>query len=209
MFHRTSRFGRRVKLTLFLGLGLSLATSCATVPTDEATRSATPRGPIELSLLPQPMSVEMQPGSFELEYSHFEVDPGLDDFQVPVEASLTYALHGYRLIATCGHGPDAPVRPVRLSLGGDVQQLGAEGYRLTVSREEVELTAPTAVGLLYGIETLSQLVQQPSEPSSAHGCRVSRSSIDHASPGVASCWTFPGTSCRSMSCAETLIAWPS
>ncbi|WP_370461883.1 beta-N-acetylhexosaminidase [Micromonospora sp. ALFpr18c] len=122
-----------------------------------------------------------------------QVEPAsTDDWLLPPDAvivasadpaALTVATHladllrpatGYPLPVT-----DSP-RPtqdggITLTLVGD-DSLGAEGYRLAVTRAGVTITAATATGLFYGGQTLRQLLPP---------------SIESPTP-VSERWTLPG-----------------
>jgi hexosaminidase len=56
--------------------------------------------------------------------------------------------------------PDEPARTnaILLMRGGEGEKVGREGYRLAVSPAAVQIEAPQAAGVFYGIQTLRQLL---------------------------------------------------
>src|SRR5262249_55985291 len=53
------------------------------------------------------------------------------------------------------------------------EALGEEGYRLTVTRDRVTISAPTGAGVFYGAQTLRQLVVGPEGGGGIHPPRRS------------------------------------
>ncbi|MCD9141618.1 beta-N-acetylhexosaminidase [Streptomyces albireticuli] len=90
-------------------------------------------------------------------------------------AALLRPSTGYPLPVTSTGGPGGG-DGIRLLLGDPDPALGAEGYRLTVTRRSVTLSAREPAGLFHGVQTLRQLLPP----------RVER---DHRQPGP---WTVSG-----------------
>src|SRR5690606_15988703 len=53
------------------------------------------------------------------------------------------------------------------NLESDISELGAEGYILEISEDQIEIEAATKEGLWYGVITLGQLVQDALDQNAA------------------------------------------
>jgi len=106
------------------------------------------------AIVPQPVSVQMAPGSFALT-SQSKIVVSRET------AKLGETLREYLVPAT---GLSLPI--VRKSSGDSIylridkgmKELGDEGYRLNVSESKIEITASNPAGAFYGIQTLRQLL---------------------------------------------------
>lgn len=116
----------------------------------------------QLSLMPMPASVQSGAGQLPMTRTFSVAVTGTHD------ASLDAAVHRFTEQLSRQTGipfrprPDAaPILTVHADHGRDaVQQLGEdESYALTVIDSSAQLTAPTPLGILNGLETFLQLVQ--------------------------------------------------
>jgi len=113
-----------------------------------------------VNLIPQPVSVQTQPGHFAL------TKATAITYSKPESATLG-ALVAQQLAAQTGlslpskGASTVPANAIALMLTAtpDVR-LGREGYRLTSSSKGVMIMANTSAGLFYGAQTLLQLVPQ-------------------------------------------------
>ena len=112
--------------------------------------------PTALALIPEPLKVTPRDGSFTLTpLTRIQSSPPLH--------SLAELLRGYIRPAT--GFPLAVVEQVahsRIALALDSRlSLGDEGYRLTVTPDEVLLRASREAGIVHGLQTLRQLLPVP------------------------------------------------
>ncbi len=106
------------------------------------------------SLIPQPVSYRAQEGTFTLKPGSVivvsrdteELGRALRDYLSPST--------GYTLPVQSRGGDGA----IRLRLDRRLTRLGAEGYRLDVQPNEVEIEASQPAGIFYGIQTLRQML---------------------------------------------------
>ena len=139
-----------------------------------------------LRVMPLPRSVEMGSGELVIADHFHAVTSG--DHDARLDAALERFL--WRLDRQCGEirrgqfsatEPGAPDSAATLTLhvagpGAAVQGVDEdESYKLTVTSASVELTAPTDVGAMHGLETLLQLVS-----TSNGACRLPAVAIDDA-----------------------------
>ncbi|ARK13246.1 family 20 glycosylhydrolase [Fibrella sp. ES10-3-2-2] len=113
-----------------------------------------------VTLIPQPVSVQTQPGHFAL------TKATTITYSKPESATLA-ALVAQQLAGQTGlslpskAASAAPANAIALVLTATPDaRLGREGYRLTSSSRGVVITANASAGLFYGAQTLLQLVPQ-------------------------------------------------
>ncbi len=165
---RTLRPTRSRALAALAAVGLlsSMAISSAAGP---PAGSDDESGPSEPHIVPAPVSMETTDEVFTLQPdSTITVDPGpagrSADLAAAPLAQLLRTATGYQLpVARSGsdaqpQAPDGEAANIHLTLGGDKQQLGQEGYELDVHKAGVRLAAATDEGLFRGIQTLRQLL---------------------------------------------------
>ncbi len=109
----------------------------------------------EISVIPQPVSVVEQSGTFELTpKTTIVVDKKTEE--------LGYQLMNMLAPAT-GYLPTVQQKKAKsncivLSLNSKLKDLGTEGYKLTVTSKKVLIEAPEKAGVFYGMQTLRQLL---------------------------------------------------
>jgi len=109
----------------------------------------------QLSIIPQPVKLELTSGEFELKSSSVIVLAG--DELVPLAEYLADEINtatGLQLQIIEGNG-----KGISLVLQDDLlNTLGTEGYKLNVNSWGIEIIAPKTAGLFYGIQTLLQML---------------------------------------------------
>src|SRR5690606_34612743 len=137
------------KITLFLLICLS-----GSVFAQSGTR--------EIALIPQPVSLEKQSGSYELPAQltiYSSADPELKRLAKGL-ADRLIAVTG--LSVTTSEASAAQSNGIQLSLNKN-KSIPKEGYQLDVNSSRVLLEASEPAGIFYGIQTLMQLLPKEIE----------------------------------------------
>jgi len=135
----------------------------ASSPTGEvATNTPAPQGPAPSmeNVIPRPVSVTPAGGTFFLTAgTGIYVDPGNDQLTAIGQylADHLKPSTGFALLVQPAAGAPASGN-IYLTLKGADAQLGAEGYRLTITPDLVTVAANQPAGLFYGIQTIRQLL---------------------------------------------------
>lgn len=120
------------------------------------------------ALIPVPLSVTPGTGSFNLSADTTLFVPSGDPAVASVAQLLADSLRpatGYALPVS-DHDATAQQSNIHLHLTANDSTLGTEGYTLTIAADDVTLSADTAAGLFYGVQTLRQLLPAAIDSSS-------------------------------------------
>jgi hexosaminidase len=118
----------------------------------------------EIAIIPQPVSVQKQSGRFVLNENTGIIADNNPEVQRAVKALREKVQRATGF--TLGERPQGTVNPntIVFSLYSPAEEeLGKEGYTLDVSTERVVITANTAAGLFYGVQTVFQLLPKEIE----------------------------------------------
>jgi len=109
------------------------------------------------SIIPQPVNIASQDGHFEINSATLVVADETAHSVASMFNEMFAPATGFQFRIV--EDTDRQTNRIVLKLDSSQQsELGEEGYRLTVSRETVILTAPERAGLFYGLTTLKQLL---------------------------------------------------
>jgi hexosaminidase len=110
-----------------------------------------------INIIPKPLQAELQQGSFTLDEHVVIVNAdsskdALGDYlSAAIREQTGLKLNTQRRASWFG-------REILLKAGGSKSDLGQEGYELTVTKNNVTITAPRSAGLFYGVQSLLQLI---------------------------------------------------
>ena len=107
------------------------------------------------TIIPMPLSMEKTEGDFQFSKSTtYYVSKGLESEMKFLQGRLE-PVFGYQLKS--GQA-DMKGAAVRLILDPSLKTLGDEGYTLSVTEKRIEIRAPKAAGVFYGIQSVVQLL---------------------------------------------------
>ena len=113
-----------------------------------------------ISIIPKPLSLRMDDGSFLLTKSTSVCITGdSKDLQMIAEqlSARLAAVTGFAIPATPQKGGRSSADAIVLGLVDDAN-LGPEGYRLSVTKKAIHIEGSAAAGVFYGVQTLYQLL---------------------------------------------------
>ena len=110
------------------------------------------------AVIPLPERVETRAGSFNLRASSsIQADLAGSGAAQFLARRLRTATGWPLELRTGATGTTEAKSSIVMTTNGSRADLGPEGYQLTITSEQVRLSAPTAAGLFYGVQTLLQL----------------------------------------------------
>ena len=115
------------------------------------------------SIIPNPLSIKLRKGFFRLSqqtsiYTVAELIPVGHYLQETI-----YQETGHNLAVQNAANQTTQIEGIVLLIDKSLSALGDEGYRLRVTPNLIQVEAPTAAGVFYGIQTLQQLIQTNNE----------------------------------------------
>ena len=114
------------------------------------------------ALIPSPQRVEWKDETWDC-----------SRYAIETTAAAPFAVEELeRILAAAGARRESGAGKILLRLG-EVEGKAPEAYALEVTAGGVTLTAPTPTGLLYGVQTLRQLLRQKDGHPVIAGCRIS------------------------------------
>jgi len=122
--------------------------------------------PREANVIPMPQSVESREGRFVLTADASIIAEGPAREVGEYLAELLRPATGYDLLVRAVEGEPVVGGVIRLTLDGESERMGDQGYELEVTEQEIGLRAKTPAGLFYACQTLRQLL--PAEIGSDH-----------------------------------------
>ncbi len=112
-----------------------------------------------ISIIPKPLSLKKDDGSFLVTKTTSVLYGGLGDVQRVAEelASRLRKATGYPIVVAPLSSGNKLEEAIIVSLSGK-DMLGPEGYQMTVTRKLVRIDATTPAGAFYGVQTLYQIL---------------------------------------------------
>ncbi|MBW7892105.1 MAG: glycoside hydrolase family 20 zincin-like fold domain-containing protein, partial [Chitinophagaceae bacterium] len=112
--------------------------------------------PADLAILPQPKEFSLGGPAFTINDRVTIVAGSAAEDQFAAQDLAEFMLRELGVEAVVGARSEG-VSIILRRTGKDKKTLGGEGYRISVSAKEFEITAPAAAGLFYGVQTAKQL----------------------------------------------------
>ncbi len=107
-----------------------------------------------ISIVPQPASMTVNEGAFKLSpETSISASGGVEKLGIQLQRDLALAT-GFNLPVV----RRAKANTIRLKTSTSLSKLGAEGYKLNVKSDGIEIAAYQPAGVFYGIQSLRQLL---------------------------------------------------
>lgn len=116
----------------------------------------------QLGIVPEPLSVNVQPGTYALP-DKVKIAAADGDARDAADFLVDFLKERHIKAKRVGSDSDAVIH---LSIGANDPSIGPEGYRLAVTGTGITITANSGAGLFYGIQTLEQML--PATASAAN-----------------------------------------
>lgn len=141
---------RKLQLNIFLLLAL-----CVSLTTCGQKKESQPEKNGTISVIPLPLEMSVQKGTFKIN-SDTKIYADKDAGQVAgLFAKTVRVSTGFTLPVSNSIKPE---KGICFIIDKKSDTLGKEGYRLTVTPDNITVTAANATGLFYGAQTLRQLL---------------------------------------------------
>ncbi|MBT1701695.1 beta-N-acetylhexosaminidase [Chryseosolibacter indicus] len=148
------RFTRSFK-TLILAIGFFCFVSCS----NTSTVSENAKVAFE-SVIPKPVSSSITNKAFTFsKETSIVVSDNAETLAIANEfAQFIKRASGLEVPVTTTKGEEATSHAIYLTVGGDDQQLGNEGYEVTITEERIHAKANSPAGIFYAVQTLRQML---------------------------------------------------
>ena len=114
----------------------------------------------QIAIIPEPVELKVEEGFFEItKKTSLHADKGLKDVSEYLQKLFRPAL-GWSLSRTVKTNDE---NSIKLSLDDGALEIGEEGYILKSTKKGILIKAKTPTGVLYGIQTLRQLLPKEIE----------------------------------------------
>jgi len=134
-----------MKRTLFLIILLVLL-HCSTVKNES-----------ELTIIPQPSTVEIKSGSFQFDPNTKLLFKPKGNEELKSIACWFSELTGVQLGAQSDVKLNEAKKTIILSINKNDKKLGSEGYLLDIKTDQVKIEANEPAGIFYGLQTIRQI----------------------------------------------------